>query len=398
MQDMLSGLNSNERAFSKWRQLEVLVMVLISVSPLLENSIRLPIVLVALLARIKDFSNISMPKRKYALYCILISSMAVSSLFDVRNATPSVPYSILNAYFPICITYGFVFSSFYKLDELLHYIGNIAFVAACFSLLGMFVIIFAPQVIPYLPNYTYGGYTHKTAIVFNVLFADGFLIIRNAGFAREPGIFQLLLNLGVLYESGKGGRFQLLKLIVLGLAIVLTQSTIGLIIYALIMLKVMKDVPEAKYIVAVVLIIFSSQLFDMVDYQLSNKLVGSDSFDARFDPMLRALSAGISNPLGLGNTGYASVYEASGVGSFDSFTQVLMRYGYVPFTIILVLYLGLANSNLFLFLAVFLTSLTQTIWFEPLFITLLFIPLSRGASNLRERLRIHNAVNVGEQS
>lgn len=387
MQFGLAVQIKNERVFSKWKQLEVLIMIMVSVSPLLENSVRLPIILAATLVRIKDFSNISIPKQKYAIYWVMIAALAISSLFDVRNVSSLSPYSILNAYFPICVTYGFIFSSFYRLDELLHYIGNIAFVGACFSLVGMLVIYFAPQVINYLPSYTYGGYTHKTAIAFNVLFADGLLVTRNAGFAREPGVFQLLLNLGVLYESGRRSQFQLLKLIILGLAIVLTQSTVGLIIYALIMLKVMRDVPGAKYIVAAVMIIFFAQLSAIFNYQLNVKLIGSDSFDARFDPMVRAILMGADNPLGLGNTGYTTVYATAGIGSFDSFSQILVRYGYIPFAIMLYLYGRLAKENLFLFFAIFLTSLSQNIWFEPLIITILFIPLSDGALTTMSHLR-----------
>lgn len=372
-------------------------MIMVSTSPLLENNIRLPIILAAMLVRIKDFSSTNVPKQKYAFYCVLIAVLAVSSLVDVRNVSPSAPYSILNVYFPICITYGLILSSFYKLDELMHYVGNVAFVGACFSLIGMCVILLFPQIIQYFPNYTYGGYTHKTAFVFNVLYADGLLVARNAGFAREPGVFQLLLNLGVLYESNRQSRFQLLKLIILGIAIVFTRSTIGLIIYAIILLKVMKSVPGAKYVVAAAALVFSAQLIDMINYQLNVKLVGTDSFDARFSPMMQAFSTGVAHPLGLGNTGYTDVYETAGIGSFDSFSQVLMRYGYIPFAMILFLYMRMAKENLFLFSALFLTSLSQNMWFEPLMITLLFIPpFGRGFAS-RPKFGFYKLTNVGKR-
>lgn len=363
--------------YSKWRQLEVLALVLLSVSPLLENSIRFPIILALFLLRAKSFLRQPVARGTVLLFLLLITAMVFASCLDVGNCTGGAQFSILNIYYPVCLAYGLVVSSFYSLSELLRYLGNIAYVGACFSLVGMAVIYFAPSLIAFLPSYTYGGYTHKTAFVFNILYADGFLVTRNAGFAREPGVFQMLLNIGVLAEIENKRVGQILRLVVLGIALVLTESTIGLAIYAFLILKMIKSVPSAKYLLLIVVLGFSVQIGQMISYQLTTKLVGSDSFGIRYDPMIRAFEVGASHFFGLGNTGYTLTYAAGGYGSFDSFSQLLMRYGYIPFTLICLLYLGIAKCNFWLFLILFLTSLSQCIWYEPLITTLLFVSFSQ---------------------
>lgn len=367
--------------YSIWRQLEVLALVLLSVSPLLENSIRFPIILVLLLFRAKDFSRQPVGRGTILLFYLLIAAMLFASSLDAGNCIGDAQYSILNIYYPICLAYGLVVSSLYSLNEILRYLGNIAFVGACFSFVGMALIHFAPSLITHLPSYTYGGYTHKTAIVFNILFADGFLIMRNAGFAREPGVFQMLLNIGVLAEIENKRDGQILRLVILGIALVLTESTIGLVIYAFLILKMIKSVPSAKYLFLIVALGFSVQIGQMLSYQLSSKLVGSDSFGIRYDPMIRAFGVGAAHFFGLGNTGYTLTYAMGGYGSFDSFSQVLIRYGYIPLAIICLLYLGVAKVNFWLFLILIFTSFSQNIWYEPLITTLLFLSCSQLNTN-----------------
>ena len=65
-----------------------------------------------------------------------------------------------------------------------------------------------------------------------------------------------------------------------------------------------------------------------LQYQLQYKLFGSKAFSARFNPLINAIKYSWYMPLGLGSTGYDAVYEAENLGSFDCYTQILLRFGY----------------------------------------------------------------------
>lgn len=351
----------------------VFLLVFVSVSPLISNITRVIIISGLVLINIRYLLRIKINKK--FIYLLLISFLfIVVAALDILNINEQ-NYSVLNMYFPACFILGYMLSKRFTLDEYLMYIDRIAIISAAFSIFGMIIIIYFPTILSYLPNYNYGGFTHKTAFVFNVLYADGFLVTRNSGFAREPGIYQMLLNFGMLATINKKNKWQLLKIIVYGVAIFLTKSTAGLIIYSFMLIKILKDVPKAKYLLLISVLLFSKDIYEAVIYQATYKLLGSNSFQSRGVPMFNAYNYGKNHIFGIGNTGYDAVYKLYNLGSWDSFSQVFLRYGYLMFGSIIYVLIQLMKRNFTLFIIILVTSLSQNIWYLVLITPIYFMSL-----------------------
>lgn len=351
----------------------VFLLVFVSVSPLISNITRVIIISGLVLINIRYLLRIKINKK--FIYLLLISFLfIVVAALDILNINEQ-NYSVLNIYFPACFILGYMLSKRFTLDEYLMYIDRIAIISAAFSIFGMIIIIYFPTILSYLPNYNYGGFTHKTAFVFNVLYADGFLVTRNSGFAREPGIYQMLLNFGMLATINKKNKWQLLKIIVYGVAIFLTKSTAGLIIYSFMLIKILKDVPKAKYLLLISVLLFSKDIYEAIIYQATYKLLGSNSFQSRGVPMFNAYNYGKNHIFGIGNTGYDAVYKLYNLGSWDSFSQVFLRYGYLMFGSIIYVLIQLMKRNFTLFIIILVTSLSQNIWYLVLITPIYFMSL-----------------------
>jgi len=351
----------------------VFLLVFVSVSPLISNITRVIIISGLVLINIRYLLRIKTNKKFIYLLLILFLFIVVAAL-DILNINEQ-NYSVLNMYFPACFILGYMLSKRFTLDEYIMYIDRIAIISAAFSIFGMIIIIYFPTILSYLPNYNYGGFTHKTAFVFNVLYADGFLVTRNSGFAREPGIYQMLLNFGMLATINKKNKWQLLKIIVYGVAIFLTKSTAGLIIYSFMLIKILKDVPKAKYLLLISVLLFSKDIYEAVIYQATYKLLGSNSFQSRGVPMFNAYNYGKNHIFGIGNTGYDAVYKLYNLGSWDSFSQVFLRYGYLMFGSIIYVLIQLMKRNFTLFIIILVTSLSQNIWYLVLITPIYFMSL-----------------------
>jgi hypothetical protein len=74
----------------------------------------------------------------------------------------------------------------------------------------------------------------------------------------------------------------------------------------------------------------------------------------------------MDNPLGIGSVQYTHIYEDLNIGSWESFGQLGVRYGVFGLLLIITLLFHVAIRDLCLSLLVFLTLITQNIWFLPI--------------------------------
>lgn len=341
----------------------VFLLIFVSVTPLLSINGTVTILFILLVFNIKYIKVIKLNRKTFVL--IMFSFLfSITASLDLLNVTNRYSYSILNLYFLMCFIIGYLVSIRFDLDSYLYYMEKIVFISALFSLVGMFILYYSPSTIANLPYYTYGGFTHKTGYLFNILFADGNLVIRNTGFAREPGVYQMLLNFGVTETINSKSNNKILKLIIYGLAIFLTKSTAGLVIYAVLLLKMLNDVPESRFLFGASFIIFANELSRELNYQTTYKLIGSETFYGRLQKTINAFNLGRTYLFGIGNTGYDSNYLSYNIGAWDSYGQIFIRYGYFMLLAYLYLLFKLAQKNLGIFLIIALTSLSQGIWFN----------------------------------
>ena len=353
------------------KMLEVLLIVIISFSPLVSKYLKALILVSLIIFNIGSIRWLS--RRKLETLAVILFIFAISFAYDSQNISTTGSMSILNIYFPLCFIVGFVISQKYGRDELLYYLEKIIFVTAIFSLLGVLMYTFAPSLVSRLPSYNYYHTTHKTGILFNILLSDGSPIPRNVGIAWEPGIYQLLLNIGAYAYIKLNKNLSIPKIIIYAVAIVTTKSTAGLIIFIFITFNSIRKSEKLRWIVLILVFLFFDVLRKELLYQYEFKLVGSYSFESRLEPMMNAFKLGLTNPLGLGNSGYDLLYETLDVGTFDSYGQILVRYGYAMLIAIIYLLIRVLKSDLTLFIILAITFFSQGIWFEPIITTIYFM-------------------------
>lgn len=354
----------------------IFLVIFISVSPLLPTSIFALFLFLIIALNLKYLKTFKLNK-KLGILIIILWYLILNGVLDLRNYDQFFSPNNLNLYFPLCFITGYLLSERFTYEKYLSYLDKIVFFGAIFSLIGMLIINFYPTLVSSLPNYTYGGFTHKTGIFFNVLYADGMIVNRNTGFAREPGVFQLLLNIGVLATIRDKSKNQTLKLIIYGLSLYLTKSTAGLIIFSFLLIKMIIEIPTIKYLLLVIIPFFLNEIYSTIVYQTENKLVGSSSFASRMEPTKNAFRIGIFNFFGLGNTGYDKLLNTYNIGAWDSFGQIFIRYGIVMLALFLYLLYKISKMDFGMFLIIFFTSISQGTWFIVLLTPIYFMAFNR---------------------
>lgn len=80
------------------------------------------------------------------------------------------------------------------------------------------------------------------------------------------------------------------------------------------------------FLFVISIVALGASIHEEVAFQLQNKLIGSVAFAARYEPLVNAIKISWNRLFGLGSTGYDELLKSMKIGSFDSYTQILMRY------------------------------------------------------------------------
>lgn len=228
-----------------------------------------------------------------------------------------------------------------------------------------------PSMVLSTPTYTYGNFTHHTLFFVNFLIHES-VSERFVGFASEPGLTQIFYTLALWFRLKRNsGNFDWQVILIIA-AIFLGKSTAGLFtLMAIIALSVPKK--NLIKILVMSLPFFVYFIYEEVLYHFENKLVGSDSFEYRYDRYNDFFGGNIlSIILGHGNSYYSSVIANAGVGGFDSFLQVSQRYGLVICLSFFALLLLNNRRYPVVGFVVALGYFSQAIWLLPAIATLHF--------------------------
>lgn len=357
--------------------IEIAMLIFVSFSPIIPIYIKILILLSLFVGNAKFFK---LDKRlSSVLFTIVFLLLIISLFFDLFSLNFITDYSPLNLYIPFTFFLGFIFSRKYSKDTLLFLINKVVFIIAILSLFGVFFYTFFPQFVSKLPTYNYYHTSHKTAIFFNILLDDYGIVKRNAGIAWEPGVFQFLLNIGFYAYISRNKHINLFVFLIYALAIILTKSTMGYLVFMILSINLIK---KSKFILLayfLIFILFTNQIVAEFKYQREFKLFGSNAFEGRFEPLLNAFNLGLDNFFGIGNSEYNLVVRVLNIGSFDSYTQILIRYGFPLLVLILILLIRILKFDKSLFMIITLTFFSQSIWFTPF--TTLFYFLDRKSNN-----------------
>ena len=359
---------------------EILLLIVISVVPYISVTVKLALQLLLVMLNFGKIRSLS------KCFYIALVLMVVPSLIDLFNVTKGNPYNGNNLAFPLAFLVGALVASKYEIDDFMEKTERLLFALGILSLLGMSVYFVAPSLISRFPTYTFYGLSHRTIYFFNYIYAQGFLMVRNSGIAWEPGVFQILMNLGLAISVARKEKLDYKRVIVYSTAIIFTRSTTGLLILMINLLLVIRKKKAFIIILLIALAFFSSDVYSIINYQIGKKWVGSYAFENRYTPTINALKYGIKFPLGIGSTRYNAIYEEMAIGSFDSYTQILMRYGYGLLGFVIYSLIRILKRDWFVGIVMILSMLSESMWNCVFFTTIYFMYLNENSRNTDERI------------
>jgi len=349
--------------------LDIFMLIIISVSPLINPDTLKPLLFILLF--FLNFKYLFIVKVKdFCILAVLFCLFSLSSLWDLRNINILYDYSLHNFYIPLGLLIGFEYSKKYNIDDFLNVFEKIIFLVSILSLIGYFVVRLQPEIVYYLPSYSYRHTIHKTMFFYNITSLN-----RNTGIAWEPGMFQILPNIALYYYiKCHKKELNFFVILIYLITIYTTLSTTGflllmfnfLYLFYTLLFKYKKIIIKILFFIFIFLLI--PLLGTQLEYHLEHKLFGTVSFQKRIIPFVNALEDASNNLLGLGNTGYNIKYkDGSQQGAWDSIGSILQRYGF-PMCIFLLFLLFKTTffSYPLIFIFFFVTFFTETFWFFPL--------------------------------
>ncbi len=259
--------------------------------------------------------------KSIALFGYLVALIGINLL-----ANPQSLSNYILLILPIFI--GFVVSEGVKFDELIDIFCNIMIFVSVFSLAMYAVAIVAPGLINMLPSLGY--FPDSAKLVRDAFFSVTISnpeVLRNFGFAWEPGAYAILLCIALFGETVIKEKFSLLRTCILVITIATTFSTMGYIVMICIILGMLnqKGAISAKHIVFTLLFITSalllmytssSRIYDVVFSKLEGLFSDSGSSvavttQARINAIVYPLKEFLSSPvIGVGYERFAYVNMA----------------------------------------------------------------------------------------
>lgn len=201
----------------------------------------------------------------------------------------------------------------YSKSVFIVYFVEIITFLAFFSMIVWGINIVNPQVLRMFPNLTNtGGFRFKWCIFSNVCVTrshgfDGYL--RNFGIFREPGVYQIFLNIAILFVlfCGEKLKRKKTKLVMLVLTILTTFSTAGIIITSLLLLiycianlkciNIKNILSSLAFIAGLIAVIFLFNRYFMVFDKLFSKIGNEDdsSWFSRTSSFVVNIAVGFNN-------------------------------------------------------------------------------------------------------
>ncbi len=243
------------------------------------------------------------------------------------------------------------------------------FVFALTSLIVYFLVLAFPSISTYSLSYTYGGFSSRTLLILNFYTTESGILPRNVGVASEPALWQLIVLFSMILHFRYSQRINLLRVLIYSVVVFSTGSSLG--IFALLIVSLF--LLSFKQILAILSasVIFFTFIMDSNSFIFVSK-VSENYMIERYTPTYNSLSASMLNPFGYGSSYYDENVMKEDIGGHDSLSQILYRYGLVGLILFLVLISLSFRNSIEIALLILLTSLSQTVWFLPFVLLILF--------------------------
>jgi hypothetical protein len=339
----------------------LIIIILVNVTPLLEINVKLLASYFFMLVLI--LNNKFNLKQGLKLLMIIALFLLISLVNNYLHAS-SIGFSMYDLYFCSIVFYGYLLARFYAEDVFYHNL-KITIINSLIIGLPIFLLtLIYPSLLDIGINYSIGDTDiHKSLIFLNFHYLDGVFTERFVGLGPEPGYTQIFLNI-VLYVILKTEKKIGWKTVIIIISILLTKSTAGIIcMIAIITFSIYSLLTRYKIFLLIGLILIWPEL----NYHIDNKLFGSDSFDGRFSRYVYTYNTYDSWEIlfGKGSDFYNIYLKLNDLGGFDSFLQMIQRYGLISLLIILFL---LITSNAWAIVLILLVGIfSQSIILSPFF-------------------------------
>jgi len=295
------------------------------------------------------------------LVLLFMALIAPITLYDLSESLSGGFVTLSFVAIPVLLFAGYILSQSAGETPYLYVFERIFLFLAVPSFVAFVLFALRPDLAYFMPEYTYRETTHRTILILNVIMNPD-PVLRNAGFASEPGFYQLLINVALYARLRRLGRPDRVCAFYLA-AVLSTVSTAGIAV-ALFLVTAKFDI-RYRLLLAVLVIVFFGAAQEFLLSQYENKIANDSVFGPRFLPSISAFHMFLDNPLGIGSVEYTMIYRQFDLGSWDSYTQVAMRYGTAGLVGFAVL-LGSLGRRFPILLIVFLLSfITSPIWFLP---------------------------------
>jgi hypothetical protein len=310
--------------------------VLLFSTPLVNNYIRLAFILVAI-----SYFILFRPKQtKNELKWLIgfISCIIPSIFIDIYSAFYLGYGQGSGLFIIVAILFSIIIAKRINWKIILPLYAQTIFILGVLSTILYALFLLNGNIISYAFKYEYDGYPGYSFGLLNVVIADGEVVMRNAGFASEPGVFQIYLNIAyaifIFYRKLTVTRF-----VGIAAAITTANSTAGLIIFAVLTL-ILSGFRMRVLMIALFAVIWPI-VMNVAQLHYTTKIEGDAAFLGRFEPFLNAVQLFGDYIWGFGSVRYDAFYADMKIGSYDTFSQTLVRFGALGFVFLVV---SLINS------------------------------------------------------
>jgi hypothetical protein len=161
---------------------------------------------------------------------------------------------------------------------------NTIFFLSCLSLVFWLLSIASPPFFKYISTLPYvlgtDPYEFQNVLVYTVESTTVYGIFRNAGFVYEPGIFAVLLVIGLVFNTFYNNKFIDKKNIIFSICILSTFSTAGYLALFVYLIAYYLFIPKLKFRYFALPLIFlfsyiSFNTFDFLGSKISNQVEDS---------------------------------------------------------------------------------------------------------------------------
>lgn len=279
---------------------------------------------------------------------------------------------------------------------------------ACCSIVGYSIVLFAPAILEFFPKITNTANCDFYNLVFYTQDVHLRRIVRNAGCFREAGVFQMFLNLALIFQIYFLDKFNIKHFVVIIVALVLTFSTTGFAVLSLVILMFLLSKKsnsinkKTKFFIltlmaiSVVLLVFKTDIFSMEGILLSKfQQDDNESSIARISSITTNIEIWRQNPLFGAGLQIDDLYSRITFAQYgiitehntNTFFYELACWGVFYFFIMMlgvIKFSGRVGTTLFEYLLLFMVlvffSIGEKLVFSPFFYILIFYGYNKIAS------------------